>query len=136
MFWRFYKNIFWFYLIKVKFSGHFLPYTLSAPSCTWFFMIGMLVGRKLLIISWVWVHIYAPLKFLTFFPTWASNRNLILQAKLQNGLCSCTSWGILMKYLIHILKALDISYWKMQEKVEIITNPIVHFWTILDKNTQ
>ena len=24
----------------------------------------------------------------------------------------------------------------MQEKVEIITNHIVHFWTILDKNTQ
>ena len=29
-----------------------------------------------------------------------------------------------------------ISYWKMQEKVEIITNHIVHFWAILDKNTQ
>ena len=37
----------------------------------------------------------------------------------------------LMKYVIHILKAFDISYWKMQEKVKIITN-----WTILDKNTQ
>ena len=24
----------------------------------------------------------------------------------------------------------------MQEKVEIVTNHIVHFWTILDKNTQ
>ena len=86
-------NISWFYLIKVKFSGHFWPYTLSAPSCTWFLMIGMLVGLKLFIISWVWVHICAPVKFLTFFPTWASNRNLIFQAKLQNSLCSCTSWG-------------------------------------------
>ena len=44
--------------------------------------------------------------------------------------------AILMKFVIHILKALDISYWKMQEKVEIITNHILHFWTILDKNTQ
>ena len=26
--------------------------------------------------------------------------------------------------------------WKMKEKVEIITNHIVHIWTILDKNTQ
>ena len=86
-------KISWFYLIKVKFSGHFLPYTLSAPSCTWFLMIGMLVGLKLFIKSWVWVHICAPVKFLTFFPTWASNRNLIFQAKLQNSLCSCTSWG-------------------------------------------
>ena len=72
-----FMNISWFYLIKVKFSGHFWPYTLSAPSCTWFLMIGMLVGLKLFIISWVWVHICAPVKFLTFFPTWASNRNLI-----------------------------------------------------------
>jgi hypothetical protein len=30
---------------------------------------------------------------LTFFPTWASNRNLIFQTKLQNSLCSYTSWG-------------------------------------------
>ena len=56
-------------------------------------MIGMLVGLNLFIISWVWVHICAPVKLLTFFPTWANNRNLILQAKLQNGLCSCTSYG-------------------------------------------
>ena len=49
--------------------------------------------QKLFIISWVLVHICAPVKFLTFFPTWASNRNLIFQAKLQNSLCSCTSWG-------------------------------------------
>ena len=88
-----FKNISRFNLIKVKFSGHFWPYTLSAPSCTWFLMIGMLVELKLFIISWVWVHICAPVKFLTFFPTWASNRNLIFQAKLQNSLCSCTSWG-------------------------------------------
>ena len=42
--------------------------------------------------------------------------------------------AILMKFVIHILKALDISYWKMQEKVEIITNHIVHFWTKIFKN--
>ena len=88
-----FMNISWFYLIKVKFSGHFWPYTLNAPSCTWFLMIGMLVGLKLFITSWVWVHICAPVKFLTLFPTWASNRNLIFQEKLQNSLCSCTSWG-------------------------------------------
>ena len=96
MFWRFHEdfmNISWFYLIKVKFSGHFWPYTLSAPSCTWFLIISMSVGLNLFIISWVWVLICAPVKFLTFFPTWASNRNLIFQAKLQNSLCSCTSWG-------------------------------------------
>ena len=91
---EYFMNISWFYLIKVNFSGHFWPYTLSVPSCTWFLMIGMLVGLKLFIISWVWLHICAPVKFLTFFPTWASNRNLIFQAKLQNSLCSCTSWGI------------------------------------------
>ena len=31
------------------------------------------------------------------------------------------------------MKTFDLE---MQEKVEIITNHIVHFWTILDKNTQ
>ena len=41
---------------------------------------------------------------------------------------------IQMKFVIHILKALDISYWKMQEKLEIITNHILHFWTKLHKN--
>ena len=96
-----FMNISWFYLIKVKFSGHFWPYTLSAPSCTWFLMIGMLVGLKLFIISWVWV------------------------LALLEDKCA-----ILIKFVIHIMKALDISYWKMQEKVEIITN------SILDKNTQ
>ena len=30
----------------------------------------------------------------------------------------------------------NLSYWKMQENVEIITNHIGQFWTILDKNTQ
>ena len=44
--------------------------------------------------------------------------------------------AIIIKFVIHILKALDISYWKMQENGEIISNHIVHFWTILDKNTQ
>ena len=129
-------NISWFYLIKVKFSGHFWPYTLSAPSCTWFLMIGMLVGLKLFIISWVWVHICAPVKFLTFFPTWDSNRNLIFQAKLQNSLCSCTSWGYMCNTNEICDTYPDISYWKMQEKVEIVTNHILHFWTILDKNTR
>ena len=43
---------------------------------------------------------------------------------------------ILMKFMIHILKALDISYWKMQEKFEIITNHKLQFWTKLLKNGQ
>ena len=34
----------------------------------------------------------------------------------------------LMKCIIHILKALDISYLKIQEKVEIITNHKLQFW--------
>ena len=83
-----FMNISWFYLIKVTFFGHIWPYTLSAPSCTWFLMIGRLVGLTLFIISWVWVHMCAPVKFLTFFPKWTSNRNLIFQAKLHNNLCS------------------------------------------------
>ena len=41
---------------------------------------------------------------------------------------------ILMNFLIHILKALDISYWKMQEKIEKITNHILQFWTKIPKN--
>ena len=39
---------------------------------------------------------------------------------------------ILMKFMIHILKALDISYWKMQEKFEIITNHKLQFWTTVE----
>ena len=34
---------------------------------------------------------------------------------------------ILLKCLIHILKAHDISSWKIQEKVEIIKNYIYNF---------
>ena len=41
---------------------------------------------------------------------------------------------ILMKFLIHILKALDISYTKMQEKIEITTNHLLQFWTKIPKN--
>ena len=41
---------------------------------------------------------------------------------------------ILLKCLIHILKAHDISSWKIQEKVEIITNHILQFWTQIPKN--
>ena len=36
---------------------------------------------------------------------------------------------ILLKCLIHILKAQDISSWKIQEKVELIKNNILQFWT-------
>ena len=41
---------------------------------------------------------------------------------------------ILLKCLIHILKAHDISSWKIQEKVEIIKNHILQFWTKIPKN--
>ena len=41
---------------------------------------------------------------------------------------------ILLKCLIHILKALDISSWKIQENIEIITNHILQFWTKIPKN--
>ena len=40
---------------------------------------------------------------------------------------------ILLKCLIHILKAHDIGSWKIQEKVEIIKKS---YFTILDKNSQ
>ena len=40
----------------------------------------------------------------------------------------------LMKCMIHILKALDISYWKIQENIEIITNHKLQFWTKIPKN--
>ena len=130
-------NISWFYLIKVKFSGHFWPYTLSAPSCTWFLMISMSVGLNLFIISWVWVQICAPVKFLTYFPTWANNKNLIFQAKLQNSLCSCTSWGYMCN-TNEICDTYSESSWykllKNAEKVEIITNHFEHYWTKIPKN--
>ena len=41
---------------------------------------------------------------------------------------------ILLKCLIHILKAHDISSQKIQEKVEIIKNNILQFWTKICKN--
>ena len=41
---------------------------------------------------------------------------------------------ILLKCLIHVLKAHDISSWKIQEKVEIIKNHILQFWTKIPKN--
>ena len=39
-----------------------------------------------------------------------------------------------MKFVIHILKALDISYRKMQEKIEITKNHLLQFWTKIPKN--
>ena len=127
-----FMNISWFYLIKVKFSGHFWPYTLNAPSCTWFLMIGKLVGLKLFITSWVWVHICAPVKFLTFFPTWASNRNLIFQAKLQNSLCSCTSWG----YMCNTNEICDTypesSWYKLLKNARKSWNNHKSYCTLLD----
>ena len=41
---------------------------------------------------------------------------------------------ILMKFVIHILKALDKSYTKMQEKIEITTNHLLQFSTKIPKN--
>ena len=41
---------------------------------------------------------------------------------------------ILLKCLIHILKAHDITSWKIQEKIEIITNYLLQFWTKIPKN--
>ena len=41
---------------------------------------------------------------------------------------------ILLKCFLLILKAHDISFWKIQEKVEIITNHILQFWTKIPKN--
>ena len=96
----------------------------------------MLFGLKLFIISWVWVHICAPVKFLTFFPTWASNRNLIFQAKLQNSLCSCTSWG----YMCNTNEICDTypesSWYKLLKNARKSWNNHKSFWTLLDKNTQ
>ena len=41
--------------------------------------------------------------------------------RLSVNICSAVC-EILMKYVTHILKTLDKSYWKMQEKIEIISN--------------
>jgi hypothetical protein len=41
---------------------------------------------------------------------------------------------ILLKCLIYILKAHDISSWKIQEKFEIIKNNILQFWTKIPQN--
>ena len=38
--------------------------------------------------------------------------------------------------MIHILKALDINYWKIQEKVEIIRNHIHMYYNFGQKYTK
>jgi len=99
-------------------------------------MIGMLVGLNLFIISWVWVHICAPVKFLTFFPTWANNRNLILQEKLQNGLCSCTSYGYMWNTNEICDTYAESSWYKLLKNARKSWNNHKSYITILDKNTQ
>ena len=127
-----FTNISWFYLLKVKFPGHFWPYTFSAPRCTWVFMIGMLVGLKLFITSWILVPICAPVKFLTCFPTWANNRNLIFPEKLQNSPCSCNSWG----YMCNTIEICDTyhesSWYKLLKNARKSWNNHKSYCTLLE----
>ena len=66
-------------------------------------------------------------------------RNLIFQAKLQNSLCSCTSWG----YMCNTNDICDTypesSRYKLLKNARKSWNNQKSFWTILellDKNTQ
>ena len=67
-------------------------------------------------------HFYFFLTFFQFGPIieiWFCKQNCKMAYVLALPMDKCE---ILMKFVIHILKALYISSWKMQEKVEIIKN--------------
>ena len=74
----------------------------------------------------------APVKILTCFPTWANNRNLIFQAKLQNSLCSCTSWG----YMCNTNEICDTypesSWYKLLKNARKSWNNHKSYCTLLD----
>ena len=122
--------------MKVNFPWHFLSYTLIAPSFFWKCIISMLVEPISWKNSWIWTPLGPPVKFWTCFPTWASNRNLNFQEKLQNGLCSCTSWSNVW----HTIEMFDTypesSWYKLLENTRKSWNNQKSYFTILDKNTQ
>ena len=96
----------------------------------------MLVEPILCKNSWTWIPIGPPMKFWTRFPTWANNRNLNFQEKLQNGLCSCTSWSKVW-HTIEMFDAYPESSWyKLLENTRKSWNNQKSYFTILDKNTQ
>ena len=96
----------------------------------------MLVEPILCKNSWIWIPLGPPVKFWTCFPTWASNRNLNFQEKLQNRLCSCTSWSNVW----HTIEMFDTypesSWYKLLENTRKSWNNQKSYITILDKNTQ
>ena len=96
----------------------------------------MLVEPILCKNSWIWIPLGPPVKFWTCFPTWASNRNLNFQEKLQNGLCSCTSWSNVW----HAIEMFDTypesSWYKLLKNTRNSWNNQKSYFTILDKNTQ
>ena len=65
---KFWKNVAidrkfsWFYLLKVTFSGHFLPSTNLAPSCTWKFGMSTWSRTNLIIENWFWIQRYPQSK--------------------------------------------------------------------------
>ena len=122
--------------MKVNFPWHFLSYTLIASSFFWKCIISMLVEPISCKNSWIWTPLGPPVKFWTCFPTWASNRNLNFQEKLQNGLCSCTSWSNVW----HTIEMFDTypesSWYKLLENTRKSWNNHKSYFTILDKNTQ
>ena len=96
----------------------------------------MLVEPILCKNSWIWTPLGPQVKFWTCFPTWASNRNLNFQEKLQNRLCSCTSWSNVW----HTIEMFDTypesSWYKLLENTRKNWNNHKSYFTILDKNTQ
>ena len=96
----------------------------------------MLVEPILCKNSWIWIPLGPPVKFWTCFPTWANNRNLNFQEKLQNGLCSCTSWSNVW----HTIEMFDTyperSWYKLLENTRKGWNNHKSYFAILDKNTQ
>ena len=82
----------------------------------------------------VLVHICASVKF---WPVLTNNGNLISKQNcklayllaIPGDMCA-----ILLKYVIHILRALDSSCRKIQEKFEIISYHVSQFWTKIPQN--
>jgi len=96
----------------------------------------MLVEPILCKNSWIWIPIGAPVKFRTCFPTWTNNRNPNFQEKLQNGLCSCTSWSNVWHTIEMFDTYPDSSWYKLLKNKRKSWNNQKSYFTILDKNTQ
>ena len=115
MFWRFHKYllVFWTFL-----TLHFECTKLHLIFNDWHVGWTQLIHNKLSFGPHMW-------KFWPFFQCgslieiWFCKQNCKISYVLALPMDVCE---IQMKFVVHVLKALDISSWKMREKNEIITN--------------